>query len=93
MHTHLTPLGSLSLSLSLLEIRAPSLLPLLGLSSTWTRDMREPRHAGQITSLFLYVSEVSRSEVSRDVREIESLGKKEKLDVLFFTLLSRVSLY
>lgn len=55
--------------------------------------MREPRHAGQITSLFLYVSEVSRSEVSRDVREIESLGKKEKLDVLFFTLLSRVSLY
>lgn len=44
--------------------------------------MREPRHAGQITSLFLYVSEVSKSEVSRDVRET-SLGKKEKLDILF----------
>lgn len=78
MHTHLSPPGSLSPSLS---PRNPSYLFLF--PTTWTRDMREPRHEGQITSLSL-------RRGPRDVRET-SVGKKEKLDIPFLFLPFRLS--
>ena len=79
MHTHLSPPGSLSLPLSRLEIRRTSSSSRL----EWTRDMREPRHEGQITSLSL-------RRGPRDVRET-SVGKKEKLDIPFLFLPFRLS--